>query len=409
MFPVLHLLSMNSKKKILIIPSWYPSKSRPGLGTFFREQAQLLTNRFDIRILHGTRKDIGRMKKIINLLNYLLRLPITITFSSGYLLEPPRAYHFFYEYSLNILKKINYNRIIRYYLVAYSKLQKDGWVPDLIHAHDTFLAGIVASRIARRSGIPYIITEHNYLQLNFPDYVRNDFISAMERSSRVLLVSYYQLKNLLMHFIRCRSVVIGNMVDEDHFNIKESSPHERFEVLTVGRAAYHKDYDTFFKVVLEIARRGTTDIHFTVVGNGVAQLVEKKSHTEREIIMKYCSFVDYVPRETMPQYYHQCDVFLSTSVAETFGLAACEALFCGRPVVSTDNGGVDEMIAPGNQMVVKIRDINALAEALLKIKNNEVIFDPETIRASVMNKFSKHAFRNSLMEVYQAAITNNER
>ena len=50
------------KKNILIIPSWYPNKENNLVGSFFQEQALLMSNSgFDVKILYGREFDINRI------------------------------------------------------------------------------------------------------------------------------------------------------------------------------------------------------------------------------------------------------------------------------------------------------------------------------------------------------------
>lgn len=42
---------MSNKPKILILPSWYPSKDNLNSGSYFREQANLMTTDFDVKVL----------------------------------------------------------------------------------------------------------------------------------------------------------------------------------------------------------------------------------------------------------------------------------------------------------------------------------------------------------------------
>ncbi len=44
-------------------------------------------------------------------------------------------------------------------LAALRRLRREGWVPDIVHAH-VYSAGLAAIPLARRSRAPLVLTEH---------------------------------------------------------------------------------------------------------------------------------------------------------------------------------------------------------------------------------------------------------
>jgi glycosyltransferase involved in cell wall biosynthesis len=85
----------------------------------------------------------------------------------------------------------------------------------------------------------------------------------------------------------------------------------------------------------------------------------------------------YIQRPTRPdlaQLYATCDLFVSASWREGFGLPPLEAMACGAPVVLTDSGGVREYAQSGiNCLMVQVRDIPALAEAMMQVLTDGVL------------------------------------
>ena len=62
------------------------------------------------------------------------------------------------------------------------------------------------------------------------------------------------------------------------------------------------------------------------------------------------------------------DAFLLASDSESFGLAALEAMACGLPVISTDGGGISDLVRDGETgLLAPTGDVEALATACLDI------------------------------------------
>jgi len=73
-------------------------------------------------------------------------------------------------------------------------------------------------------------------------------------------------------------------------------------------------------------------------------------------------------QEDVRPYIAACDAVVICSDAETFSLAALEAMALGRPVVHSDIGGASEMIRPGeNGFLFPVGDTEALVDRLARL------------------------------------------
>lgn len=69
--------------------------------------------------------------------------------------------------------------------------------------------------------------------------------------------------------------------------------------------------------------------------------------------------------------YQQGDLFVNPSWREGFALPVLEAMAAGLPVITTDCGGVNEFVKHEvNALVVPVRDAEALAGAILRLRND---------------------------------------
>jgi N-acetyl-alpha-D-glucosaminyl L-malate synthase BshA len=73
-------------------------------------------------------------------------------------------------------------------------------------------------------------------------------------------------------------------------------------------------------------------------------------------------------RDAIPELMAPADVFALASREESFGLSALEAMACGTPVVSTDAGGVHEVVEHGvSGLLSPVEDLRAFAAHLARL------------------------------------------
>jgi len=391
---------------VLVIPSWYPTRDDPLSGSFFREQALLLSEDVSVRVLFDIERYITFKRYLAETAADLMRRRQTLRRCDELLLTPPEARGVYcvntYRFSEQKhwrLKQRTYERVLR-------QLIGEGWRPDVIHAHSAFFNGIVAHDLGRAFGIPTIITEHQvFLPHRVSSFMREGIFRALEGADRVIAVSRHQSRCILGAAVQCHPLVIGNLVDETVYQLP-SEPHsnpDTFNIVFVTDPSYIKDNATFFRALEEIVKRGHTKIRAVLA----VRLFHAGQHgavsamAQQHGVANYCEVREGIPREEMPRVYAQSDLLVSTSMAETFGAAIREAMACGKPVVSTANGGVDDILSQINGIKVDVGDYLAVANAVIQIMAGEVMFDHEQIRQSVIAECGREIFRQKMLAVYR--------
>jgi L-malate glycosyltransferase len=100
------------------------------------------------------------------------------------------------------------------------------------------------------------------------------------------------------------------------------------------------------------------------------------------------------------------DLFLLPSSQESFGLVALEAMACGVPVVSSDAGGIPEVVEDGETGFVRpIGDVEGMIAAGIEVLDPERRFEMgERARIRAFKHFRPGLILPQYLEVYKRAL-----
>ncbi|MBL4704703.1 MAG: glycosyltransferase, partial [Flavobacteriales bacterium] len=100
----------------------------------------------------------------------------------------------------------------------------------------------------------------------------------------------------------------------------------------------------------------------------------------------------------------QSDLFLLFSNFENLPCVIIEALSAGLPVVSTDVGGIPEMLDASNGIMVKPNDEAALLESINTVLDDRS-YDKKSISKKAQEKYSIEAISSQLLGIYNEVIS----
>jgi len=113
-------------------------------------------------------------------------------------------------------------------------------------------------------------------------------------------------------------------------------------------------------------------------------------------------FYEDPPQDELRRIYSSCDIFVSTSWIEGCQLPPMEAMACQCAVVATNVGGVPDYTIPGQTaLVVEPRDVNAMAEAIIRLLQND---DERQRIAQAGYQYIKQFTWDRAVERFEAAL-----
>lgn len=397
------------KNKILILPSWYATPEVPTSGSFFKEQAELMMDDFDIKVLVAEKRWISWRRFYYE--KYIKRINRGF---NPFFLDTPPTLDFEFDYIKFFSEEKNFDIMISCYISMVEKLISElNWKPELIHAYSSFQAGIIASELSEQFNIPYIITEHlgPFVLNKYNLFKRTQIIDSLTNANCVLAVSEHQKQHILMNGIDCNPIAVGNLVNDNLFKISSPKSGKFSLVFVAYYPNFIKDAVILFKA-LHLLK--VENITITIVGGG--ELSGEYSDNYYQQLAKEFdveSMVHIIPkasRDEIKEIIEKSHVLVSTSIAESFGIAICEAMLCGKPVVITANGGCNDYLIDGvNGFKVPVKDFKSLADRILWVKENYNSFDANQIRAIIVSKYGEDTFKRKIANIYNATINEVEK
>lgn len=390
-----------------MIPSWYATSKRPLHGSYFQEQAQLLhgKNGIEIQVLYGEKKSRPFLTWFWIYIQSWLKSAWPI--SKEKVQQDPPAFGFYFPANRRVPDALQIQLEQRLYWKAYKSLIRIGWKPDLIHAQSGMDSCIYAHHISKQTGVPFVIIEHQVFVFHYYSKLRSTLImDAFNAAKRTAAVSYDERRQVMMNQPACNPEVIWNLVDEDKYSIDLEKRNQEFTVVTILNSLPIKGGVDFLKAMALVLQRDPS-IRFIMIGKGADAKSPQASENlfvnkSRELgIYEKGEFLPFVPREKISDLLNKAHLFVSPSIQEPHGIAVREAMMCGLSVVTTANGGVEVSIKPETGLVVPVRDAEAMAEAILKIKMNYAKFNPISIRQLAVEQCGKESFLQSMLSFYQ--------
>jgi glycogen(starch) synthase len=263
---------------------------------------------------------------------------------------------------------------------------------DLVHSHD-WLVAAAARRLARRFGVPWLVTVHatEYgRHQGWVDKHPQSHIHAVERrmardADRVITCSHYMRGHVADVFgVDAANVtVISNGIDPTdlqpvadlpRLRKRFAAPDEKL-VLMVGRLVYEKGFHLALDAMPRLIER-LGNVRFLVAGSGTAE-AELKAQAAKLGLMAHGSFVGWTGDEVLHSYYRIADLCVVPSLYEPFGLVALEAMASGCPTIVADTGGLREVVPSGRRAGLRFRarDSGSLARMAEQLLSDEVLRD----------------------------------
>ena len=385
-------MESRGKLRVLHIASWYPSKVHTSLGNFVQRHVAAISTMHHCELWYSSPVSENN--------------PLVGTYEEN---TP-----------LGFLEKITYPRVTRPAVRAVTRslmnlsLGEDVSLPDLIHLHVAFPGGRAARLLAKKWGIPLVVTEHwtAYHDSQHIPLWRRIAMRKTAASTSVFCPVTDQLGRTMKNFKMVNSIgsetyeVIPNVVDTEKFQLDEREKDDVIKILHVSSLEEAQKNITGILNTISIIRQSNPDFKFslTIVGGSDPERLDKirRYATSMNLVEPFVKFTGTLSGDSVAREMMNCDAVLLFSRKENFPCVIAEAWACGKPVITTNVGGIAEHMNDQRGMMIESGDESALAKAILDLDKD---WDANAIRKYAVDNFSIDAVAEAYTRAYQKALS----
>jgi len=254
---------------------------------------------------------------------------------------------------------------------------------QVIHAH-TELAAFAAVPVARKLGIPVVVTLHgiNMATRQLDTQKKKARLrKVLAGADQVVLVG----EPLRDYFVPLaggddnfcvvpNGFFLPNTLHATDPQLHATEPQledATLRLISISNLHEGKGIDLSLKALAELSQRGLRDWHYTIVGDGaersrLEEMVDRKGLRDRVV------FLGHLPHLEALSKLANADVFLLPSYREAFGVAYLEAMASGLLTIGVKGQGPEVFIQDGETgFLVHPLKVEAIAERLEFIMRNK--------------------------------------
>lgn len=270
--------------------------------------------------------------------------------------------------------------------------------PDIVHTHAA-KSGAIGRLAASACKVPVIVhTFHGHVFHSYFGKAKTNAFIQIERylarkSSGIIAISDIQKQELGGIYRICpedKIKVIPLGLDLDKFQQNKEGKRQRFRnkyliaddeiaIGIIGRIVPVKNHSLFVAAIAKLIPQSRKKLRFVIIGDGDMRL-----QTEQELAAAHIDYAYFPERPIaaqaictswqteMDEVLAGLDIVALTSHNEGTPVSLIEAQAAGKPVVSTNVGGVADVVIQGQTgIITPPGNANAFSEALLQLTENE--------------------------------------
>lgn len=381
--------------KVLFISAWYPHRNDVMSGLFVRKHAEAASLYNKVAVLYVVvDKNIDKIEITSNTNNNITEI---IVYYPGSHRKVFRRI----EILMNFVKA---------YVKGFHLLHSMWGKPDILQANVFTRTAVVAYIYKLLYRKPYVVIEHwtRYFRTKTFDNYFHKLISQLvaRKAAAVMPVTAHLQSNMMRHGMQNSNyIVINNVVDDFFFAEKAITKSEKKILLNVSCFDDEQKNLSGLLNVVEKIYKTRQDFVLYMVGTGTDFDQIQTKATEKGLLNKAVAFTGMLQGENLAELFMKSDFLVMFSNYENIPVVISESLVCGKPVISSNVGGISEHIDARNGILVERYDEKGLTDAILWMLDNYETYDAVSIAKQAKDKYSFRAVGEHLFSIYKQVLS----
>lgn len=273
----------------------------------------------------------------------------------------------------------------------------DRFQPDLIHTH--LSAGVYCAAWILTHSVKMLHTIHNIPEKELIKSKQLVMKVLYKRKKAVPVAISHEIQSLVRKHYSLKNEVelVYNPVDISRFSTIGKNQHSNVVVITAGRLSNQKNHKLLINAFLKYHKTFPKD-ELIILGDGPCRETLGRQIRENEAD-------DYILMpgnvDNIPEYFSNADVFALSSDYEGLPLVVLEAMASSLPIVSTNVGGVSDLI-DGNGILTKAGNAEELYSALIRLRKDPALRKKMGEKSfSLVQRFDSKIIAQEYMDLYK--------
>lgn len=391
---IVPLTPMQLPVAIVWLASWYPTRLDPLPGDFIQRHARALSLYKPLHVLHIAKDEAGIITKDVHV----------DTIVTGNLTETIVYYHPRKTGFKPLDKVLSFRRFMQLGKQHLQQLYVQN--PNmLLHVHVAMRHGLLALWAQQQWGIPYAVTEH-WTGYHFKDYPATlqkgkwfwkKTKQILNKATVVYPVSTH-LGQQIQPLTRTKLRQLSNVTDTAIFYpAAEALPIKPFRLVHVSTMNHQKNTEGIVSAFAALPPHYEWQLTLAGPANEVLEQQVQSNPALRGKI----HFTGTLSNAAVAALLRDHHAMVMFSRYENQPCSILEALCSGLPVISSNVGGIPDLINDSNGLLVNPDDEQALLNAIQQLMYNYHRYNHKAIAAAATALYSYETIGKQQLHFYQ--------